>query len=327
MPTFDGGHCFLTALLPIKTGEVYDNSGLICSPVHMVRDALAILPTAHQSPVTCSLKAHSPFARDSKTHFARFAVIDDVIYNGRRTTDTLLDQSDRTIAQPVDQLPCPYLMMVVDFDAPKGETAELRAYLNIIWTTMRQDLEPVFKHCHGYLEKSRSAESFADYIMSCQLETTMPFNDYWSVPLKLPELSITTVLGVLLGTWAIVMAAILSGLIDLGWGAEPAWSVAFILEILVLAVLALIPAVYVLYHLVMRLGRKPFPTAPNSDLPSILKALYLQRQLISFAIRMQGKSNAELHTKFGEFLRHHKVDDVSAPTQAAGTILFKGSEL
>ena len=326
MPTFDGGHCFLTALLPIKTGEVYDNSGLICSPVHMVRDSLAILPTAHQSPVTCSLEVHSPFSRDSKTHFARLAVIDNVIYNGRRATDTLLDASDRTIAQPVDQLPCPYLMMVIDFDAPKGEAAELRAYLGNMWNTMRQDLEPVFEHCHGYLEKARSPESFADYIMSCQVDTTMPFNDYWSVPLKLPELSTATLLAVLIGTWGVVMAAVLSTLTGLGWGAQPAWSFSFIIEVLLLAVLALIPAAYLLYRLVMRRALKPFPTAPHSDLPSILKALYLQRQLISFAIRLQGKTNTELHAKFGEFLERHRIHDLSKPTQAAGTILFKGSE-
>jgi hypothetical protein len=88
------------------------------------------------------------------------------------------------------------------FRCPKGEAAELRAYLGNMWNTMRQDLEPVFEHCHGYLEKARTAEGFADYIIGCQVETTMPFNDYWSVPLKLPELSITTLLMVTIGSWA-----------------------------------------------------------------------------------------------------------------------------
>jgi len=326
MPTFDGGHCFLTALLPIKTGEVVDNSGMACSPVHMVRDALAILPTAHQSPVTCTLPVDSPFTRDSKTHFARLAVIDNVIFNGRRTTPTLLDQSDRTIPQPLDQLPCPYLMVVIDFDAPRGIDAELRAYLENMWNTMRIDLEPVFTHCHGYAENAHTANNFANYIISCQLETTMPFNDYWSVPLKLPTISPGVLLGTLICSWAVVTAAVLAALIGLQWGAASAWSVAFILEVVVIAILALIPAAYVLYRLAMRRGAKPFPVAPNSDLPSILKALYLQRQLISFAIRMQGQNNAPLHAAFGEFLRQHKVHDPSGPTQAAGTILFKGIE-
>jgi hypothetical protein len=327
MPTFDGGHCFLTALLPIKTGEVFDNAGLSCSPVHMVRDALAILPTAHQSPVTCSLEVDSPFARDPRTHFARLAVIDNVIYNGRRTTSTLLDQSDRTVPQPLDELPCPYLMIVIDFDAPKGTDAELRAYLQNMWATVRADLDPVFRHCFGYLEKAHSAETFADYIIGCQLETTMPFNDYWSVPPKLPAVTGRMILGTLIGCWALVMAAVLWVFIGLNWGAEPAWSFAFIVEVAVLAVFALIPAAYVLYRLIMGRGLKPFPVAPHSDLPSILKALYLQRQLISFAIRMQGEGNATLHDEFGKFLRRHKVGDTSGPTQAAGTILFKGEDL
>src|SRR5450432_3089127 len=181
MPTFDGGHCFLTALLPIKTSEVVDQDGLRSSPVHMVRDALAILPTARQSPVTEELPT-APFAKCTKTHFARFAIIDDAIFNGRLASNAIIDSLkglDRTIPKPVDQLPGPYLMMVIDFDAPGGTDAQLRTYLTGMWARMGPELAPVFRHCFGYDEKATSAEGFADYIIGCQLETTMPFNDYW----------------------------------------------------------------------------------------------------------------------------------------------------
>src|SRR3569832_1563792 len=79
MPTFDGGHCFLTALIPIETTDVDDRGGWKSSHVQMVREALAVLPTAHQSAVTETLHCNSPFAKCTKTHFARLVVLDDVI--------------------------------------------------------------------------------------------------------------------------------------------------------------------------------------------------------------------------------------------------------
>ena len=61
MPTFDGGHCFLTALVPIETADVADRGSWKSSHVQMVREALAVLPTAHQSPVTEKLACNSPY--------------------------------------------------------------------------------------------------------------------------------------------------------------------------------------------------------------------------------------------------------------------------
>src|ERR1700730_5239103 len=150
MPTFDSGRCFLTALLPIKTMEVVGADGMSSSPVHMVRDALAVLPTARQSKVTEKLEKVSPFVRNLHTHFARFVVIEDVIFNGRTPTNSILDQSDRTIDPPLDVLPCPYLLFIADFDAPNGTREELRGWLRAVWTDMRADLDAVFTHCHGY---------------------------------------------------------------------------------------------------------------------------------------------------------------------------------
>jgi hypothetical protein len=66
MPNFDGGHYFLTALIPIKSAEYVEQGGRKNSPVHMVRDALAVLPKARQSPVTEQTAFNSPFARTSR---------------------------------------------------------------------------------------------------------------------------------------------------------------------------------------------------------------------------------------------------------------------
>lgn len=313
--SFDGGHCFLTALLPIKTAEVIDRDGLRSSPVHMVRDALAILPTAHQSPVTQALPVNSPFTRNRKTHFARLAVIDDVIYNGRVPTDAILDRSDRTIFEPVDQLPCPYLMLVADFDAPQGTEAELRDYLREIWSTMGADLKPILTNCFRYDETATTADGFADYIIGCQLETTMPFNDYWPAVPPLPTLSIGMLVFAILAAAVVVggsLYAALSALIG-----PSSLSVAAVVPIVLLGLSA---GLYVAYWMVMTRGAKPFPAAPNSDLPSILKALYLQRALIAFAIKQQGASAEQLHAAFGEFLNTVRVNDASQPTQLPGTI-------
>ncbi|HMI97778.1 MAG TPA: hypothetical protein VK479_14785 [Micropepsaceae bacterium] len=315
MPTFDGGHCFLTALLPIKTEEIVDDAGMRSSPVHMVRDALAILPTSHQSPVTASLPVISPFAKDKKTHFARLAVIDNVIFGGRLATNALTDRSDRTVAQAVDQLPCPYLMVVIDFDAPEGTVVELRRYLSDMWANMRAELKPVFDHCFGYADKATTPDGFADYIIGCQIETTMPFNDYWtgSPPFKALSISVLAVIGLAV---AAVTGRVAYGAFD----AAPAlrgWP-----QSITIFLLALAAGAYAAYWLVMRHGAKPFPTAPNSDLRSVLKALYLQRELIRFAIKMQGRGNSELYKEFGSFLEKHRVNDLAGPTQDAGTIRF-----
>jgi len=320
MPTFDGGHCFLTTLIPIETTDVVDRGGWKSSHVQMVREALAVLPTAHQSAVTETLACNSPFAKCTKTHFARLVVLDDVIYNGRMPTSALLDQSDRTIPQAIDHLPSPYLIFTADFDAPAGTDAELREWLENVWTKMSADLEPVFRHCFQFGAKVQSASGFADYILACQVETTMPFNDYWHVPPPLPSLNMPTLIGVGAGSWLVTGGVLYAVLSALGWAQVPSLSWAFVGQVLLLAVLAAGPAIYILYRSIMARGLKRFPMAPNSDLPSVLKALYLQRQLIPFVVQMQGESDQALHDAFGKFLDTVQVGNVAAPTQSPGVI-------
>jgi hypothetical protein len=214
-------------------------------------------------------------------------------------TSALLDQSDRTVPQPVDHLPSPYLIFVADFDAPQGAEAELREWLENVWTKMSSDLGPVFRHCFDFERKVKSARDFADYILACQIETTMPFNDYWHEPPPLPSLSFGHLAAIGLGVLAVVGAALYVVLGALGFGEPFGWRWAFAEEALLLVLLAAGPAIYAVYRVVMTRGLKPFPAAPNSDLPSVLKALYLQRQLIPFVVRMQGKSDQALFDEFG----------------------------
>jgi len=318
--TFDGGHCFLTALLPIMTEEVIDHDGQRSSPVHVVRDALAVLATARQSPITASLPVISPFAQCHKTHFARMAVIDDVIYNGRIATDAILDRSERTIPQPVDELPCPYLLLAIDFDAPRGTQDELREYLRDLWASVGTDLGPIFSRCFGYSQKVHNPDEFADYIIDRQVETTMPFNDYWAVAPPLPSLSPLQLGATGLAAALVAGALLYVSLGALGWIAPKGHPWFYACEIAGIVLAGFASGIFALYRLVINRGMKPFPMAPNSDLKSILKALYLQRELIYFATKMQGAAPDALCAAFGAFLNKVQVDNVDDPAQAPGTI-------
>jgi hypothetical protein len=82
-------------------------------------------------------------------------------------------------------------------------------------------------------------------------------------------------------------------------------------------ILILLAAAWLAYRFVLWRGAQPFPMAPTSDLPSVLKALYLKQKFVEFAIAAQGDDEAALHQRFGDFLRLHQPAGPT-PTQAAG---------
>jgi hypothetical protein len=325
MPTFDGGHCFLTVLIPIDSADVVNRDGLMVSHVQLVRNALSVMPTAHQSPATDRAPCNSPFARCARTHLARLAVLDDVIFNGRMPQNSLavaIKGEDPLVPKPVDTLPTPYLFFIADFDAPHGSEAELRDYLRGVWTNMRADLDPVFENCFRYTAKVADADSFADYMIAHQIETTMPFNDYWppgvDLTKALPSLSLGLVALASVAAWAVAGYGLwrLLGLLHLTAGGG-FWRV---LEIALVVLIGLGAGLYTAYAMVMRAGLKPFPMAPNSDLPSVLKGLHLQRGLIPLVAQLQGQSDRDVFDRMGAFLEAMQVDNLQAPTQAPGTI-------
>jgi len=224
-----------------------------------------------------------------------------------------------TTQQPYDQRSQPYLVFVADFDASSGDDGALKSYLRELWQTMREELCSILKYCEGFDCKRASAETFYEYVKSCQVETTMSFNDY-EYRLDTPGLRSISI--PLLVAWAAAAAlAALAGLLGTLIAVIRAWPDFDTLTILwiVFAVLGLV-LLYVLYHYVLRCGGRPFATVPNTDLPSILKALYLQRRFTQFAIDSQGLDEASLHAGFAKFLVDHKPDDVVACTQVPGVI-------
>jgi hypothetical protein len=66
-----------------------------------------------------------------------------------------------------------------------------------------------------------------------------------------------------------------------------------------------------------RRAKPPFPTAPGSDLPTILKALFLQQHFTDLAIEGQGLDDGALHARFGDFLELARPDQPT-PAQVPG---------
>jgi len=215
--------------------------------------------------------------------------------------------------------------MAVDFDSLKGTDAELRAYLKDMWTRMGPELAPVFRHCFGYDQKATSAEGFADFIIDCQLETTMPFNDYWPGVPPLTAISKPLLIFNFLLPALVVGGGLYWALGAMGLIAHRHTPWLYCAEILIIALLGIAAGLCVVYRMVMARGEQPLPMAPNSDLRSVLKALYLQRELIAFAIAMQAKSSADLTQAFGAFLQKNQVGNTDSPTQKPGTIMPAGS--
>ena len=323
MPNFDGGHYFLTVFAPVKTGVVEQDDPSNRSHEQLLRKTLAELPPAQQTRIRAESGKNSPFSRNKRTHLARFAVLDDVTYNGRIATDAILNRDSRIIPQHIDSLNCPYLLFAADFDAATAGEAELDSYLDELWQTMEPELRSIFQHCVGF-ENVSTPGSFIHYIKQCQIETTMPFNDYWrgAPPLKglqlrpmLKKFALLAVIG-FAAPWVIDFFA---GSVDWSTWFKVTASVVLVLLVVVLAIVTALSAL-------MRAGNKPFPTAPDSDLKSVLKALYLQQKFSDFAIQNQGVDDTALQTNFGAFLDDHKPGDLDNPTQQPGVIDSRNGE-
>ena len=308
MPNLDGGHYFYTGLFPVQLDSVQRPDHSYTTHSHLLREALASLPNFSEA--SGAIRT-SPFARCRSTHFVRLAVIDEPEYNGRDPVDALKQAAkgiDLLAHQPVDHFSRAWLMFAADFDAVDAGARD--RWAAGLWDLMEPELRAIFGHCETFVDVKDGA-TFAAYIARGQVETVMTFNDYWIDPLPFPSLS----LGAILGTMAGVLAVFLA----LGWlvhrqygGGWWVWAAA--------ALLGIAAGVWAAYRLVVARGRRPFPTAPDSDLKSVLKGLYLQQNLVRFAIDHQGDSPEDLHVAFGQFLGQTQPANVDQPTQKPGVL-------
>jgi len=321
VPNFDAGHYFLTVLAPIRADSVIKDDQSH-SYRHLLREALDRMPTGERTVASVGMPVIAPFAKNNRTHLARFALLDQVVFNGRRSGDTVLGlvsnqllrltgraakQTNPLKPQWVDLIRSPFLIFVVDFDAANGSDEELRGYLTGLWGEMSPELMEVFQHCYGF-EAVKTADDFFRYIKKCQLETTMPFNDYWSAPPGLSDFPFTRYL-------------IVAGLAALVAIAAPFFTGRWLS---ILAVAVILAVAIFGWKAFAAKAQAPFPSAPapapGSDLPTVLKALYLQRCFTDFAIRAQGMSDQDLYSAFGDFARLNRPDTAGGPTQQPGVI-------
>ena len=334
MPNLDGGHYFLTVLAPILVDPI---DGPVVGRTYAHRQQLAqklaLMAIGRQTSAAPLDARPSPLAKNTLNHLARFVIIDGPAFNGRVSGDSLVGAIrgvNPLVPQTVDRLDIPYLLFAADIDAPGDGEAALRAYTDQLWATMKDDLAIIFGHCAGFAGV-KTADAFHNYIRRCQVETTMPFNDYWADGLdvgdgKLPIGWLKPALIVAGGAILLWLAALfLNGVFTVsgathGFAERVATAVGWGALLVPLAIAVAVLVAYLAYRQILGRGMTPFPTAPGSDLPSVLKALFVQQHFTRFAIEAQGLDDDALHTRFGAFLDAVKPGALAEPTHAPGEI-------
>jgi hypothetical protein len=335
MANIDVSTYFFTAAVPVCNEGIVEHRSIVgekgiikSSPIHVVREILETLPTALQSHATEEIGLNSPFSRNLRTHFTRLIILDQPYFNGRDHSNALVNAVAGTnllAPQPVDQITCPYILWTIDFDLlESGGAGEPRRYLEELWRVMEPEIQSIFQYCYGF-EKVADAADFAAYMIGCQIETTMPFHDYWYVPPKLNAISATG-LALLPGAGALMLLTSLIAcfLRWTGWQ----WAAGFAgwngWSWMPWAGLALLIAgVIVDYYWVLWKGKQPYPAAPGSDLRNVLKGLYLQQAFTRFAMDQQRRNPTQWGAEFRKFLSAMKPADLDGPTQPPGVIRRK----
>lgn len=330
MPDLDTGHIFLTTLAPIKSSD--DGGQALTSFEQNARIALAKLPTAMQSPATQNTGINSPFARNRRNHLARMFVLNDAVFNGRTGKNAIaavITGDDPIVPQKVDRLNASYLVFCAEIDAITADGAPLpttlsaaeqkevrAAYARELWNTMEFEIQDVYTNCVGF-EDVDTADQFANYLEKCHVETTMPFHDYY---LELPEFHNLPLKPLIYGVAVPAIVALIAlvlrifGMLTLpflGW--STLWTFVGALALTVVAALLAI-------RFAIKNGEKPLAPGKYDDLPSVLKALYMQQKFTDFVVDNQGCGAEQLHAAFGEFLERTKPGDTKGPTQAPGVI-------
>ena len=320
MPSIDGGYFFLTVLVPVRKAwparpEDVKNRGegkYRTAPIIQLREKLAGMPTAMQTPASHRSGEISNFSKSTRTHLARFAVIDRLGYNGFEAADPVFDKLG--FAKPINnrsELSHPYLLFAAEFDAPSGSrNRDLAVYLRELWDVMRDDLVDIFGNCVAFEpDEITTAADFIAYIKQCEIETTMPFNFYW---MDTPQLPTLTTRG--LGIGAAISALLL---------ALPVWfllgDLAWYFKLLIALIPALIGAIGFVAFRFKQYGDRPFPSPPDADLLSVLKGLHLQTTFGRFVVDNQATHADALHDAFGTYLQDNRPQKPT-PRHPAGRV-------
>jgi hypothetical protein len=332
MPNYDSGHYFLTVLVPLKVEPMVAPDGALETPANGLRRLLALMPTSGDAEITLAgsnmiLSAIesssappqggrppqiSPFARNTLNHFVRLAMIDAINFNGRLNGNQIFEavrRIDPSIPQEVDCLSRPFLLFSVEFDFNLHGAPEPDVYLDKLWATMNDELRLIFGHCHDF-EQVQNAGDFVRYIKACQLDTTMPYCDYWITEPDYERFSLWVALAIG-GAAALIVGGGLAWLLG---GKLPEW---LLWPVAILS--GLVAGVAAIVSQIVRHGSRSFPTAHGSSLENVLKALYLQKNFADFAAQNQGAPPQVLYDAFQQFLLTHRPS-ATQPTQRPGVI-------
>ncbi len=103
----------------------------------------------------------SPLARVPGTHFARWVLIDNVVYQGGR--------------QRRDSLRVPRLLFTSNFDGAQEGGRD--AYVELLRSGLGGTADTIWSHCEGY-PGSDDAAAFARYFATHQVDTSLFFGAY-----------------------------------------------------------------------------------------------------------------------------------------------------
>ncbi|AII48271.1 hypothetical protein KR52_03755 [Synechococcus sp. KORDI-52] len=330
MPSNEAGFYQLTALLPIKAGPYTSlnpdesDAGTRNNPESYVRHLKAFLNQLSDSFLeNIDLKQSSEdhrhlFDHTRCTHFARFVVIDQLFYNGRRRNDSLIDflrvlfvNGDfLSKKDEIDELDLPYLLITIDFDCDPDSSSCVQDYLSELWPYANEYLTEIFHHCQGFSLPSPPQDQLlephhADWhayhtvermLLSHEVETTYPYSAYFWAADKVQRwdpctdevspsafknrwgLIIIGILPLILVVVAILI--LLFRLVSLLF--NPLYYTAFLRWGLVsfgLTVTSLILFMFAWRYFIDS-ANTPLPKINGVDLKSISKALYLQAKLL-----------------------------------------------
>lgn len=195
MPSFDAGYYAFTALIPLLSADAEVDpapwrwQSRRCSVVHSLRDLLASLrtvevPEAEGEPPEAGAAARPiPFSASDRTHFARLVVVDELAWNGHEGRDTLLELLKGALGwterQTADRLPCPYLLVLLDFDAPAGGSAAVEDYLLELWSSMEQEWTLILRHCRGFdASPECRRRSYVELMQRHEVDSTFTYTGY-----------------------------------------------------------------------------------------------------------------------------------------------------
>jgi hypothetical protein len=133
----------------------------ICGQAHSLT-VLTAIRAGHEAPLAKYLNAlqsgsASPLSRVARTHFARWVVLGDVVYEGKGTRDHL------KLGQ---------LLFTSNFDG-----TDLDSYLESMRTGLGPAADEIWGHCCGY-PGSDDAAAFAAYMNKHHVESSLFFGAY-----------------------------------------------------------------------------------------------------------------------------------------------------